>query len=89
MYCKKVIKRYFNKNLIMSEEEEHLLQQSGSGCICEKLINNEDEKVRDHFQITGKFRGVSHWDCNISLQLTKKCPIMFDNLRGNKIHLIL
>ena len=29
-YCKKVIKKHFNKNLIMSEEEEHLFQQSSS-----------------------------------------------------------
>ena len=25
-YCKKVMKKHFNKNLIMSEEEEHLFQ---------------------------------------------------------------
>ena len=25
-YCKKVMKKYFNKNLVMSEEEEHLFQ---------------------------------------------------------------
>ena len=29
-YCKKVMKKHFNKNLIMSEEEEHLFQQSNS-----------------------------------------------------------
>ena len=29
----------------MSEEEEHLFQQSSSCWICEKLINNDDEKV--------------------------------------------
>ena len=28
--------------------------------ICEKLINNDDEKVRDHCHITGKFRGAAH-----------------------------
>ena len=26
-YCKKIMKEYFNKNLIMSEEEEHLFQK--------------------------------------------------------------
>ena len=29
-YCKKVMNKHFNKNLIMSEEEEHLFQQSKS-----------------------------------------------------------
>ena len=29
-YCRKVMNKHFNKNLIMSEEEEHLFQQSNS-----------------------------------------------------------
>ena len=29
-YCKKVMNKHFNKNLIMSEKEEHLFQQSNS-----------------------------------------------------------
>ena len=40
--------KHFNKNLIMSEEEEHLFQQSNSCWICEKHIDNDNEKVRDH-----------------------------------------
>ena len=58
-YCKKIMKKHFNKNLIMSEEEEYLFQQSNSCCICKKLIDN-DEKVRDHCHVTGKFRGAAH-----------------------------
>ena len=77
--CKKVIKKHFNKNLIMSKEEEHLFQQSNSCSICEKLIDNDDEKVRDHCHITGKFRGAAHWGCNINFQLTKKIPVIFHN----------
>ena len=57
--CKKVIKKHFNKNLIMSEEEEQF--QSSNCCwICEKRVNNDNEKVRDHCHITGKFRGTAH-----------------------------
>ena len=59
-YFKKVMKKYFNKNLIISEKEEHLFQQSNSCWICEKLIANDDEKVRDHCHVTGKFRGAAH-----------------------------
>ena len=62
-YCKKVMKKHFNKNLIMSEEEEHLFQQSNSCWICKKLIDNDEEKVRDHCHVTGKFRGAAHWNC--------------------------
>ena len=86
-YCKKVMKRHFNKNLIMTEEEEQF--QSSKTCwVCEILIENDDEKVRDHCHITGKFRGTVHWSCNINLQLTKKVPEILHNLRGYDSHLI-
>ena len=85
-YCKKVMKKHFNKNLIM-REEENLFQQSNSSWICEKLIDN-DEKVRDHCHITGKSRGAAHWSCNINLQLTKKFPVIFHNLKCYDSHLI-
>ena len=39
---------------------------------CEKLIDDGNEKVRDHCDVTGKFRGATHWSCKINLQLTKK-----------------
>ena len=31
--------------------------------ICEKLIDDDDERVRDHWHITGKFRDAAHWSC--------------------------
>ena len=61
---------------------------SNSYWICEKLIDNDDEKVRDHCHITGKFRGAAHWSCNINLQLTKKVPVIFHSLKGYDSHLI-
>ena len=64
-YCKKVMKKYFNKNLIMSEEEAKQFHSSNICWICEKLIDNDNEKVRDHCHITRKFRGAAHWSCNI------------------------
>ena len=82
------MEKHFNKNLIMSEEEEHLFQQSNSCWICEKLIDNDDEKVRDHCHVTGKFRGAAHWSFNTNCQLTKKFPIIFHNLRDYNSHLI-
>ena len=66
------MKKHFNKNLIISEEEEeHLFQQSDSCWIGKKLIDNDDEKIRDHCLVTGKFRGAAHWRCSINLQLPK------------------
>ena len=82
------MKKHFNKNFIINEEEEHLFQQSSSCWICEKLIDNDDEKVRDCCHVTGEFRGAAYWSCNINLQLTKKVPIIFHKLRGYNSHLI-
>ena len=87
-YCKKVMKKHFNKKLIMIEKEEEEFQSSKTCWICEKRIQDDDEKVRDHCHITGKFRGASHWSCNINLQLNKKVPVIFHNLRGYDSHLI-
>ena len=63
-YCKKVMKKHFNKHLIKSVEEEEQFQSISTCWICEKLIDNDDEKVRDHCHITGKFKGAAHWICN-------------------------
>ena len=73
----------------MREEEEEQLQMINPYWICEKLIHNDDEKVRDHCHVTGKFRGAAHWSFNINLQLTKKVPVIFHNFRGYDSHLIL
>ena len=62
-YCKKVMKKHFNKNLIMSEEEEQF-QSSNTCWICEKLIDDDDEKVRDQCHVNGEFRGSAHCSCN-------------------------
>ena len=47
--------KYFNKNLIMN-----LFQKYNSCWICKKVIDNDEEKVRDRSNITGKFRGAVH-----------------------------
>ena len=64
-YYKKIMNKYFNKNLIMSEEEKLLFQKSNSCWICKKLIDNDEEKVRDHCHVTGRFRGSAHESCKL------------------------
>ena len=63
---------HFNKNVIMSVEDEKRFQSSNKCWICSKSFTNEDKKVRDHDHITGRYRGSPHSDCNINLKLAKK-----------------
>ena len=86
-YCKKIMKKHFNKNLIMTEEED-LFQKSNNCWICKKFISNDEDKVRDHCHITGKFRGAAHRNCNVNFQLAKKVPVIFHNLKNYDSHLI-
>ena len=72
----------------MTQEEENLFQKSNNCWICKKFSNNDEEKVRDHCHVTGKFRGAAHESCNLNLKLTEKAPVIFHNLRGYDSHLI-
>ena len=82
------MKKHFNKFLIKSEEEEKQFQSSNTSWICEKFMETDDEKVRDHCHVTRKFRGSAHQISNVNLQLTKKVFLVFHNLRGHDSHLI-
>ena len=66
----KIINKHFNKNLIMAEEEENLFQKSNNCWICKKLIDNDEDKVRDHCHISGKFRGAAHKRCNLNFNIS-------------------
>ena len=87
-YCKKIMEEYFNKNLIMTEEEENFFQKSNSCWICKKFISNNENKARDHCHVTGTFRGAAHESCNFNFQFTKKVPVIFHNLRSYDSYLI-
>ena len=86
---KKIIKRHFNENLIMSAGEDERFQLNNSCWICDKLFDVEDDKVRDHCHITGKYKSAAHCSCNINLKLSRQFPVIFHNLRGYDCHLII
>ena len=64
-----LIKKHFNKNLVMSAGDEERFQVSNVCWICDKLFDVQDDKVRDHCHITGKHRGSPHWSGNINLKI--------------------
>ena len=86
-----VDKKHFNKNLIMStqEEEEERFKLANTCWICDKLFDVGDIKVRGHCHITEKYRGASHWSCYINLKMSKTITVIFHNLRDYDSHLII
>ena len=91
-YCKKIMKKEFNKPLRMMKDDEENFQKAIECYICNKKYTDEDIRVRDHCHITGKFRGSAHQDCNLKLRINPeeiKIPVIFHNLRGYDSHFIM
>ena len=72
----------------MTEEAKEKFQSSIECWICEKLIDDEDGKVRDPCHITEK-NGSAHWSYNVNLKLTKKVFVIIFGLKEFDSHLIM
>ena len=44
---------------------------------CKQELNTD--KVKNHYLVTGKFRGAAHNKCNLKLRIPRKLPIIFHN----------
>ena len=91
-YCKKVMKKEFNKPLRMTKDDEEKFQKANECHICNKKYTNKDIRVRDHCHITSKYRGSAHQECNLKLRVNPeevKIPVIFHNLRGYDSHFIM
>ena len=71
-YCTGVMKKHFNKELVMTKEDNADFKNSIKCWICDTDYIDNDVKVRDHCHTTGKYRGSSLRDCNINLKLNCK-----------------
>ena len=91
-YCKAVIKKHFNKPLVMTEVDEQRFKNMDGCHICGEKYTDKDVRVRDHCHFTGKFRGSAHQECNLKLRIKPediKIPVIFHNLRGYDSHFIM
>ena len=91
-YCKAVVKKRFNKPLVMTENDEMCFKLMDKCHICGEKYTDKDVLVRDHCHITGKFRGSAHQECNLTLKIKPediKIPVIFHNLRGYDSHFIM
>ena len=91
-YCKKVMKKEFNKPLRMTKDDEEKFQKAEKCHICDKKYTDKDIQVRDHCHITSKYRGSAHQECNLKLRVNPeevKIAVIFHNLRGYDSHFIM
>ena len=89
-YCKDVIKKHFNNNLVVTPEQNKEFEANNICWICGKLIDIDENKVRhhDHTKKGNNYTGAAHWNCNINLKISKKVVVIFHNFRGYDSHLI-
>ena len=88
-YCSYDMKKYFNKELVMTKEDNEDFQNSAKCLICDNDYIGNDVKFRHHYQITGKYRDFAKRDCNINVKLNHKIPVLFHNLKTYDLHFVL
>ena len=88
-YCSDVMKKHFNKELVMTKEDNESLNKPTKCWICHNDYTDIDFKVRVHCYITGKYRGSAHRDCNISLRFNHKISVVLHSLKNCDFHLIM
>ena len=81
-FCTDIMKKQFNKELVMTEEDDKDFESSNKCWSCGNAYVEGDVKVRDHCYITGKYGGFAHRDCNIKVKLNHRIPIVFHNLKN-------
>jgi hypothetical protein len=96
LYCLEMEKKgsyivkYYDKKMIISDEQETNFLKSTHCHICSKKYKDDDIKVRDHDHITGLFRGSAHQQCNLEYKYKQyRMPVIFHNLRGYDSHFII
>ena len=88
-YCSGVMKKHFNKELVITKEDNENFKNSIKCWICNNDYDDNDVKVGDHCHITQKYRDSAHRDYNINLKLNHKIPVVFHNLKSYDSHLIM
>ena len=75
--------------IVMTEKDNEDFENSTKSWICDNGYISGDAKVKGHCQITGKYRGSAHADCNINVKLNYKILVVFYNLKNYDSHLIM
>ena len=86
-FCSKFMKKHFNKEPVMTKNNDEYFKSSTELWICVNIYVNDVIKVRYHCHISGKCRGSTHRDINV--KSNHKIPVVFYNLQNYDSHLIM
>ena len=76
----------------LTKKEEIYCNKQKICYICKKEFDNTDkkqQKVRDHCDYTGKYRGAAHNICNLRYKVPKEIPVVFHNGSTYGYHFII
>ena len=77
----------WKRNMRIMQEELDDFKKATVCHICKDSLNND--KVRDHCHLTGKYRGAAHNKCNLNYKIPKFYPVIFHNLSGYDTHMFI
>ena len=74
-------------DMIFGKEEATRFNEETKCWICKGELN--DDKVKDHCDFTGRYRGAAHNSCNLKYKKPNFTPVMLHNLSGYDSHLFI
>ena len=80
-YCSDLMKKHFNKELLMTKKDNEDFENSNECWICDNDYNDNDVKVRDHCHITRKYRGSAQRDININNKACAQYNLVLQKIR--------
>ena len=85
---KEIYKKFkFPKSMIMTMHDNLVYDNSTLCHICNEELGKD--RVRDHFHLSGKFRGAAHEVCNLKYKVPQFFPVVFHNLSGYDSHIFI
>ena len=70
----------------MTKKDKEDFKNSTKFWISDNIYVDNDVKVRDHGNVTGKHRGSTPRHCNINLKVNPKIPVVFHQLKKYNSH---
>src|SRR5206468_2676919 len=84
-----LMQKFAKSKMTMTKDDWKNFNDAKCCYICNEKFTKEKFKVRDHNHITDKYRGAACTKCNLGFKLSTIIPVIFHNLKGYDMHLLL